>query len=46
MTGFVGLRWLQSFGLQGDPPNDDVKFDPTYWDAYGGIGWTFGFLDS
>lgn len=45
MTGFVGLRWLQSFGLQGEPPNDDIRFDPTYWDAYGGIGWTFGFLD-
>ena len=45
MTGFVGVRWLQSFGLQGDPPDDDIQFDPTYWNVYGGIGWTFGFLD-
>jgi len=45
MTGFVAVRWLQSFGLRGDPPNDDIAFDPTYWDVCGGIGWTFGFLD-
>jgi hypothetical protein len=45
MTGFVGLRYLQSFGLQGEGANSDIKINPQYWNAYGGIAWTFGFLE-
>lgn len=44
-VGFVGARWLQSFGLEGEGANSDVKVDPAYWNFYGGLGWTFGYLE-